>query len=237
MSRRLENLDRDRRDRLFACAAEEFAAHGFEGASLNRILKTSGMSKSSLYYYFDDKADLFTTLVERATAAVFRDLGPFDLDALTRETYWDSFEAYYRRAAEMIDRRMWLIRLAGVFYALRASKRGPATDRMFRTAGEWIARALARGQALGTVRADLPQTLLVDSTLALVESLDRWVVTHWAGLTEAQKAALPGDHIALIRRVLAPDVAPEVAPENAPENVPVIAQNANRPVGKDRAAD
>jgi AcrR family transcriptional regulator len=42
-------------------AAKEFVAHGFEAASLNRILDDAGISKGAAYYYFDDKTDLYAT--------------------------------------------------------------------------------------------------------------------------------------------------------------------------------
>jgi AcrR family transcriptional regulator len=78
MSRpRFEKMDAERQKRLFESTAKEFAAHGFDGASLNLILEQSGMSKSSLYYYFDDKADLFTTMIERAIAVFFKEVGCF----------------------------------------------------------------------------------------------------------------------------------------------------------------
>jgi hypothetical protein len=37
--------------------------------------------QSSLYYYFDDKADLFTTMIERARGFLLREVGGFDIDA------------------------------------------------------------------------------------------------------------------------------------------------------------
>ncbi|HEX8725928.1 MAG TPA: helix-turn-helix domain-containing protein, partial [Gemmatimonadaceae bacterium] len=62
---RFDNLDPDKQERLFEAAADEFSDHGFEGASLNRIIDRAGMSKGSLYYYFNDKSDLYATVVER----------------------------------------------------------------------------------------------------------------------------------------------------------------------------
>ncbi|MGH7620186.1 MAG: TetR family transcriptional regulator, partial [Gemmatimonadaceae bacterium] len=50
---RFDNLDPDKQQRLFEAAADEFADHGFESASLNRIIERAGMSKGSLYYYFN----------------------------------------------------------------------------------------------------------------------------------------------------------------------------------------
>jgi len=204
MSRqRLENLDPERQKTLFEAAAEEFAANGFDGASLNRILAKSGMSKSSLYYYFDDKADLFTTLVERSVAILFNQLGEFNPANLTAETYWSEFEARYAKVISIVNGNGWLVRFGGMFYALRSDpKQSAPTSRIFHTARHWVEAIIARGQELGVVRSDLPNTLLVDSAMALLESLDRWVVTHWREMTEAERVALPRTHIDLFRDLL-----------------------------------
>jgi AcrR family transcriptional regulator len=50
------------------------AAHGFEQASLNAIIRACGMSKSSFYHYFGSKEALFDRVVEEASAALARDL-------------------------------------------------------------------------------------------------------------------------------------------------------------------
>lgn len=206
MSRnRLDNLDPERQRVLFEAAAEEFAGKGFDGASLNRILAQSGMSKSSLYYYFDDKADLFTTLVERSIAVVFRQIGHFDPADLTAETFWSDFERRYARAVEIVSGNGWLVKFGGMFYALRADgKHGAATGRLFQAARRWIGAIVARGQELGVVRSDLPESLLVDSAMSLFEALDRWVVAHWEDMTAEERAALPAAHIGLFRDLLAP---------------------------------
>src|SRR5690349_11232011 len=129
--RRLDNLDAERQRRLFDNAAQEFATHGYDGASLNRILEKSGMSKSSLYYY-DDKADLFTTLIERSLAILFKEIGGFDPDTLSAETFWSTFEELYGRGVAITGRNSWLVRFGGMFYRLRGdSKEGSATGRVF----------------------------------------------------------------------------------------------------------
>lgn len=217
MSRRLEKLDAKRQRRLFESAAEEFAAHGFDGASLNRILEKSGMSKSSLYYYFDDKADLFTTLIERSMAVLFREIGVFDPAALTAETFWQTFEELYRRAVVIFCKNDWLVQFGGMFYRLRSDPRkGSATGRIFQVARNWVTIIVERGQALGVVRNDLPQSLLIDSTMSLLESLDRWVVSHWSELDAAERDAMPRKHIALFRRLLAAEALSSVQ-ENLPQ--------------------
>lgn len=204
MSRRLENMDPERQRALFDTAAREFAAHGFDGASLNRILEQSGMSKSSLYYYFDDKADLFTTMIERALAVMFREMGGLDIEALQAETFWDQFVELYRKAMAVTENNDWLLRFGGMFYQLRGTpKAGAATGHLFQVVRHWVIRIVERGQNLGIIRRDLPQPLLIDATMAQIETLDRWIVAHWVDLSEAKKAQLPHQHIDLFRRLLA----------------------------------
>jgi AcrR family transcriptional regulator len=204
MSRnRLENLDPERQRVLFEAAAEEFTAKGFDAASLNRILERTGMSKSSLYYYFDDKADLFVTLVERSMAILFKHLGHFDPEELTAETYWSDFERRYGKGIAFISGNGWLVQFGAMFYGLRGDpKRGAATGRLFQAARHWVGIIIRKGQALGVVRTDLPESLLIDSAMGLLESLDRWVVAHWEDLTPAEREALPAAHIGLFRDLL-----------------------------------
>ncbi|MEZ5364881.1 MAG: TetR/AcrR family transcriptional regulator [Bryobacterales bacterium] len=202
--RRLDNLDPERQKALFEAAAEELAANGFDGASLNRILERSGMSKSSLYYYFEDKADLFTTMMERTIGILFRQIGPFDPEALTAETFWSDLERRYGEAVAIVSGNPWFVRFGGIFYGLRDDpKRGAATGRLFLAVRRWIGTILARGRTLGVVRSDLPEPLLVDTAMALFESLDRWVVEHWQQMSDEERRALPALHMGLFRDLLA----------------------------------
>lgn len=206
MSRkRFENLDPDRQQRLFESAADEFGAHGYEAASLNRILENSGMSKSSLYYYFDDKADLFTSMVERSIAFVFREIGGFDLQSLTAENYWDQLEALYRRAIALMSRNAWYVKLGRMFYRLRGNPKDMrATGRAFESARRWVVQFIRRGQELGVVRTDLPETLVIDAVMGIGEALDHWVVAHWDELEADERLQSASDQIDLFKRLLSP---------------------------------
>lgn len=204
--RRFENLDAERQQRLFESAAEEFGDHGYEGASLNRIIARSGMSKSSLYYYFDDKADLFSTLIDRSIAFVFREVGGFDPTRLTAETYWQALEDIYQRGIGVVNRHGWLLRFGAIFYRLRGDPaRKAITSDSFEATGRWVTALLARGQDLGVIRRDLPDSLLLESTMALLEVMDRWVVLHWNDLDEAGRLAMCRTQIDMLRRLLAPE--------------------------------
>lgn len=49
---------------LFEAAVDEFAVKKYEDASLNDILKKSGMSKGSLYHHFGDKFGLYLAMID-----------------------------------------------------------------------------------------------------------------------------------------------------------------------------
>jgi AcrR family transcriptional regulator len=51
-------------------AEAEFAERGFSGGSLNTIVREAGISKGSLFQYFDDKADLYAHLAELASVRI-----------------------------------------------------------------------------------------------------------------------------------------------------------------------
>ena len=73
---RISAQERDRvRARLLQAAAEHFAIHGYDGASINRISVSAGYAKGTVYGYFASKAALFGAVLalgSEATVARFR---------------------------------------------------------------------------------------------------------------------------------------------------------------------
>jgi AcrR family transcriptional regulator len=207
---RFENLEPERRGRLIRVAAEEFAGRGYEGASVNRIAEGAGMSKGSLYYYFEDKADLYATVVERATARMIELAGGFSMERLTPSNFWPTIEALTRGSGRYLEENPWYMKLLGSFYRLRG---GPAdrggTDRVFDVVREWIAKILVRGQELGTVRTDLPLAFQVEVCMGMGEAGDRWIAEHWEEIDPARREAVMGGYMTLFRRLLEPAAAGE----------------------------
>lgn len=51
---------------ILAAATDEFAAHGLGGARMDRIAERAQVNKRLIYYYFEDKENLFLAVLERA---------------------------------------------------------------------------------------------------------------------------------------------------------------------------
>lgn len=69
------------RDRIVAAAAELIHARGVERTSLDDVRAATDVSKSQLYHYFSDKADLVRAVVARQSQAVLAAQQP-ELDAI-----------------------------------------------------------------------------------------------------------------------------------------------------------
>lgn len=207
---RFDNLDDDAQESLLREAGEEFADKGYESASLNAIIEKAGISKGSLYYYFDDKEDLFSTVVQRATSKLMAHVTDFALDELTAETFWDELERVVREMADYTTEHRWYFRLARTFYRVRDDQPGTVRDsNLYEVSRRWAVRIIERGQQLGVVRTDLPREYLVELCMALAEAGDRWILDRIEEYDDADIAREAERQMDVYRRVLSPDLRPE----------------------------
>jgi AcrR family transcriptional regulator len=200
---RFDNLQPERREAMLAVAAQEFAERGYAGASLGRIIEAAGISKGLLYYYFNDKKDLFVTTVEVAMERLLDEAGVFSIEELSASTYWDTLRRLGLQSVEMRSRDPWFVRLVLAFPRLREeSEASEAVGPALEWARRFTERLLGRGQELGTVRRDLPLSLLVELTLAVDEAGDRWFAQHHREYDEAAVRKLVEARIDLARDML-----------------------------------
>jgi AcrR family transcriptional regulator len=201
---RFARLDDEKRARILEAAAQEFAANGYENASLNRILETAGISKGAAYYYFDDKADLFSTVMARAWDEMGGEVF-FDLETLTAESFWPALADTYRRQFAAYRAKPWL---AGLMRALATLPQGMVMggalgDRMAAMIA-WLETIFERGKQLGVIRGDLPADLLLALVMTIDQTADRWMMTHWDELDQTAQEHQVDLVVDLLRRVLAP---------------------------------
>ena len=164
------------------------------------MLERADLSKGSLYYYFDDKADLFATVVDEAVKRLLAEAGGFDPASLTGASYWESIRGFAERSLGMLEEPTWYGRIAASFPRLRME---PAAVDAVKPALEWGRRwtraIVSRGQELGVVRRDLPLELLVEITMAMDEAADRWLAEHAAEYDEAGLRAVMVARMDLLR--------------------------------------
>jgi AcrR family transcriptional regulator len=201
---RFAKLDPEKKDRILTAAAQEFAAHGFDGASLNQILERAEISKGAAYYYFDDKADLFATVVQHYWDETIGEVD-FSLAELTAVNFWDRLEAVYRQQFQQQGDKPWML---GVVKA--AGKMppemllgGPLGDMIGQIMG-WLLATLARGRELGVVRDDLAPDLMLALVAGIDNAADQWLIEHWPHLDTDEREKAVAQIFDVLRRALAP---------------------------------
>ena len=60
-----------KRDQILDGAGRVFITQGYDGASMNDITKAAGVSKGTIYVYFNNKEELFAALVTRQRERMF----------------------------------------------------------------------------------------------------------------------------------------------------------------------
>lgn len=63
-------LSAKKRKAILDSARENFAVHGFDGASMSEISRVAGVSKTTVYYHYKSKAELFGAFIERECAGM-----------------------------------------------------------------------------------------------------------------------------------------------------------------------
>lgn len=193
-----------RRRELLDAAMREFVRHGFGGASLNRIIRSCGMSKSSFYHYYASKEALFDAVVTAIVDELRAALKVPDPEELAVPGFWDEVarlsDELMRAAAH--DRR--LIDLWRLFYAPDAptGDDGPL-GRVKAGIDRWLEQVVAAGRSVGAIRDDVPPSLQSELTLAMVWTIDAWALRQLKETDAEEGRCLADLQLDLIRRMLA----------------------------------
>jgi TetR/AcrR family transcriptional regulator, acrAB operon repressor len=67
MARRTKEEAQATRSHILDTAELVFEQRGVSGTSLHEIAKAAGLTRGAIYWHFEDKADLFNAMMERAT--------------------------------------------------------------------------------------------------------------------------------------------------------------------------
>ena len=193
---RFTRLPAAQQQAILQAALDEFATRGFHDASLNRVIDAAGISKGSMYYYFDGKEDLYAYVAQSGLAGLFEQVGPLpeqvgplpDLDVGDADAFWSILSGYYLRLMRALAASP---QLAAMLRGWAAAARSPAsqqmTEELERSSSPWVAEVLATGQRIGAVRDDIPPSLMIAVVLGMGEAMDVWLMSE-----EVDDEDLPG---------------------------------------------
>ena len=157
-------IETAKRRQVLEGARHVFLARGFDGASMGEIAKAAGVSKGTLYVYFDSKEALFEalTLAERSELAE----ALFSLD----EEDPDVRAVLRRLGTSFLDMMVRPDHISSVRMVIGASDKFPRIGRFFYEAGP--ACGAARLQAYLDRQVDAGRLTIDDTARAALHFLD-----------------------------------------------------------------
>lgn len=172
-------LDEAKRNKIIEVSAKEFAENGFEKASYNKIMERLEISKGAMYYYFDDKSDLYRTVMQKMYEPCHELLWKFEIDTTSSDTFWCSLEALYIKNLENLSKSEYALPLYKHLINSKYDKHScDVLKEMIIDLRSWCHRLLSLGQKHGIVRTDVPLDLLVMIYLGVGEAVDTWAFSN-----------------------------------------------------------
>lgn len=160
----------ERRRILLASAIEEFAVHGYDGASTNRIAKKAQVAKGLIFRYFDSKEGLFEAALDQACERIFSPPGaPLPTDPFER------LEEFLVRRATAIAEHPSEARLVAQFRGQARRVASPLTRRL-NQAYERLRARFKVGADTRCFRPDVDHAVALELMALVAEGLEgQWL--------------------------------------------------------------
>ncbi len=201
---RFLKLDVARRTNILSAAKAEFAECGFEQSSYNRIIDKAGLSKGAMYYYFDDKLDLYVTVLEAVNDEMVEVLGMGE-SWVPEGDFWEAMTTIAIKSWDFAVSHPELTSLMKSIqtFPMKSRKEGRLGE-LFDVWRSLLEKLLEHGRARGQVRTDHPVALLVEVTVALDEAIDFWLFDNMHLLAETGQEQVVEMVLDFYKRLLSP---------------------------------
>ena len=201
---RFEKLPEDKKNAILEAARAEFSENGYADASQNRIIEAAGISKGALYYYFDDKNDLFVTVLKHQFLGLAEAVRIEH--AKSAEDFWSQVATSLVRVYELVATTPESMALARA--AIRCFARHevpPGLQAILEDTQRVVEEVVTEGQRVAAVRTDLPTGLLASILMKIGEGSDLWFAEHMDELSPQELVDLNTKTFDLFRRVAQPE--------------------------------
>ena len=142
------------RARIVAAAIDEFAARGFEGASMDAIAARTDTTRALINYYFGSKEKLYIAVLERVYGEIRDAEAHLDLDHLAPETAVRRIVAFTHNYYVAHEGFVRLVVAENQAHG-RHLRKSKAIRTLNRPIIDLLSRVIARGQEEGQFRRDV----------------------------------------------------------------------------------
>lgn len=168
------NLAEEKRNLILEAAFSEFENNNYEQASINQIVKNTGISKGSFYQYFEDKKDLYKYILNLMIQKKLEYLTPVMQNPFEHE-FFEVIKEMNRSAMlfagenpqmMQISKRLLKDTSNGIFQELVTENQGQAYD-IYKLL---LTNAIKRGEVRSDIDVDFVAKFIFNTSAQLVET-------------------------------------------------------------------
>ena len=162
-----QELSQVRKDQILEAAATVFARLGFHKARMDDIVQEAGLSKGAVYWYFESKDEIFTTILDRFMERYHED---FQRISQGEGPIPDQFRTMMKTLAQEIDMLSNFMPIIYEYYAVAARE-----EAIRRTIDQYLTSYTDLLEELikqGAERGELKEVPARDVALALVALME-----------------------------------------------------------------
>jgi len=156
---------------ILRTAERLFATKGFNGTSMNDIVKESGVSKGAIYNHFENKERLFLTLLEDQTQVGLAEAGSIFSET---DTYTDRIKKLIHvtfGSSVSCPREMCMMQIEFMVTASRLKSLEKDMQDRYLAVFDFIVDMVEEGKNAGEFRADLDSRSFVTLVYATLDGL------------------------------------------------------------------
>ncbi|WP_402466107.1 TetR/AcrR family transcriptional regulator [Isoptericola aurantiacus] len=158
-------------DAVLQAALDLFATQGYATTSVQQIVEAAGVTKGAMYHYFQSKDDLLFAIYDRMLTLQKR-----RLEEIT-SAGGDTIDVVRAVCVDVVESSIDLLPEGTVFFRSMHMLSEPRRKEVTRRRREYhdeFAALIAQGQAEGTVRTDVPRSVLIAHFYSDVHYLSYW---------------------------------------------------------------
>lgn len=182
-----------RRHDILERSLDVFAKEGYEDTTFQKIADSCGITRTTLYIYFDNKKEIFVGSLKQILIAM-----ELDLNAIIEDESLSAHDALYKMAMLIIDYCEQNLKLFNVLHSyligLKKANENPQEKihRRIIRLRHLLSTVIIRGIKSGEFKKDLNVHSVVELIYILVESsIFRIGVLEAKDLSEVRKAVAP----------------------------------------------
>ena len=175
------------KDKIMEAAAELFHTYGYDGTSIDMLIKKAGVSKSNFYYYFEGKEELGLNVLTKLADNQVREISQImQTDLNPVEQFLTCYKKAFASHHDLLDQPIY----PGSFFGNMALEQSSINekfrsvlDRYYQECETLVEECLRKGVEQGFFHENIDQ-----------KELARFLVSQFEGailLTKAKKSLFP----------------------------------------------